>query len=84
MTYSTYKNACKRAYELKGGAPEGHSSGAPPFSYVGLWGREAKPSQRVRLHRVRSRGTNPRAEYPAPGATAPAPPQPGQTANKTT
>lgn len=22
MTYSTYKNACKRTYELKGGAPE--------------------------------------------------------------
>lgn len=22
MTYNTYKNACKRVYEFKGGAPE--------------------------------------------------------------
>ena len=84
MTYSTYKNACNRAYELKGGAPEGHSSGAPPVSDAGVFGWGARLSPCERLHRVRSRGTNPRAEYPAPDATAPAPPQHGQTANKTT
>ena len=32
MTYSTYKNACKRAYELKGGARKNDLPGHRPLA----------------------------------------------------